>query len=367
MNGRLSGEAKAAVKAIGVDVICSEAGGMKILEQLDKLYGVDSADQLDMDLAEFLDFYWKQPMSVEDYIAGFHSRLDKLSELNMNDKLKGHLLLRQAGLERNTRNRIVSAAAGNYEISKIANALRQAYRNTDSSSSSNHHSSWDQDGRIRGRGGGNRWKNRSVSGKSERKNEIKVNYNRGRSIFYSGVTDITHNYLLYTFNTKDSHNNQGPIIDSGVCSSVVGQDTLDTAMQQLAISSQPDSSIKHMKHRFGDFDEEISNLSFQHFTRGNKRCQFEIQFDVIPGSLPFLVNWPTLRAMKATLYCEFESLSVKVDGHYHRIGLRACERHVFLPFRSGKNNDTQVRGYCSPLFRVLDRSSVNYRIRFYFY
>ena len=337
MNGRLSGEAKAAVKTLGVDKICSDEGAMSILEQLDKLYGVDSADQLDMDLAEFLDFYWKQPMSIEEFIAGFHARLDKLSELNMNDKLKGHLLIRQAGLDRNNRNVIVGAAAGNYDVAKISNALRQAFRDNGASSLA-HHASRGKGGRGRGRGGrGGRWNNHRGRDSSDHENENKDDYNRGRSTFYSTNSIPQNPPSLYTFNTKGVQTIPGAIIDSGACSSVVGQDTLDAAMQQLGMTSLADANIKQMKHRFGDFEKEISTLCgvlfpFDHFTKGNKRCSFKIHFDVIPGSLPFLVSWPTLRAMKATLYCEYESLGVKVDGRYHRINLEACDHHIFLPF-----------------------------------
>lgn len=43
--------------------------------------------------ADFLDYTWKKEVSVEHFISGFHIRVDKISELNLNDKLKGHLLL----------------------------------------------------------------------------------------------------------------------------------------------------------------------------------------------------------------------------------------------------------------------------------
>ncbi len=69
-------------------------GADKILEHLDKSYAVDATDQLDIDLATFFDYSWKNHMPVEQFIAGFHSRLDRIASLNMDAKLKGHLLLR---------------------------------------------------------------------------------------------------------------------------------------------------------------------------------------------------------------------------------------------------------------------------------
>lgn len=42
-------------------------------------------------------------MSIDEYIAGFHSRLDNISDLALDDKLKGHLLFRQAALDSSAR------------------------------------------------------------------------------------------------------------------------------------------------------------------------------------------------------------------------------------------------------------------------
>ncbi len=44
-------------------------------------------------------------------------------------ELIGHLLLRQAGLDMHTRNMIVGASSGKYDVTSISNALGQAYRN----------------------------------------------------------------------------------------------------------------------------------------------------------------------------------------------------------------------------------------------
>ncbi len=92
-------------------------------------YAVDDTDQLDLDLASFLDYSWSEKVSIETFITGFHARLDKLAELNLNSKLQGHLMLRQANLNRQSRSIIFGAASGSYEVRAIANALRQAYRN----------------------------------------------------------------------------------------------------------------------------------------------------------------------------------------------------------------------------------------------
>ncbi len=126
--GRLSGEAKSSAKTLSIAEITANDGVTKILVHLDKSYAVDATDQLDLDLAAFLDYSWRSTLTVEQFIAGFHVRLDKISDLNMDDKLKGHLLLRQAGLDTHTRNMIVGAASGQYDVGSISAALRQAYR-----------------------------------------------------------------------------------------------------------------------------------------------------------------------------------------------------------------------------------------------
>ena len=57
--GRLLGEAKTAAKTLSIDDICGDKGVSLILERLDKAYAVDKSNQLDTDLANFLDYTWK--------------------------------------------------------------------------------------------------------------------------------------------------------------------------------------------------------------------------------------------------------------------------------------------------------------------
>lgn len=51
----------------------------------------------------------------------------------MNYSLKGHFLLRKAGLDTHTRNIVVGSTSGSYEFDKVSTALRQACRNSPSS------------------------------------------------------------------------------------------------------------------------------------------------------------------------------------------------------------------------------------------
>lgn len=92
--GRLAGESKSSAKTFGVPAITAANGAAAIINQLDKAYANNATNQLDSDLADFLDFTWTRNMSISQFVAGFHSRMDKIASLNIDEKLKGHLVLR---------------------------------------------------------------------------------------------------------------------------------------------------------------------------------------------------------------------------------------------------------------------------------
>lgn len=112
--GCLSGEANSSAITIGADVIDSITGATIFLDHWNKSYSIDTVDQLENYLAAFLDYTWKGNISMEQYIVGFHSRLDRMYNLAMDYELKGHLLLLQADLDDHTRNMVVGAASGEY-------------------------------------------------------------------------------------------------------------------------------------------------------------------------------------------------------------------------------------------------------------
>ena len=136
--GRLHGEAKTAAKTLDTDEVCAAGGVDLILERLDKAYAVDVSNQLDTDLADFLDYTWKKEFSVEHFISGFHTRVDKISSISLDDKLKGHILLRQAQLAENEKHIIVGVASGSYDVKDISTALRNIYRKFAAGSASLH-------------------------------------------------------------------------------------------------------------------------------------------------------------------------------------------------------------------------------------
>lgn len=68
--------------------------------------------------------------------------------------------------------------------------------------------------------------------------------------------------------------------------------------------------------------------------QNKEKVHFNISFDVIEGDLPFLIGWPSLRAMKANINCEHMNLGVRVNDGYHRLKLHTDDDHVYLPFKS---------------------------------
>ena len=122
--GRLGSEPKGIVKTVPNEKLAEEKGLEAFLEKLDSSYKLGDADHLDIDLADILYFIKGPKMTIEEYISGFFSSLNRLSKLKIDDVLKGHLLRRQAGLSSKERALVVVASSGNWEFSSITSSLR---------------------------------------------------------------------------------------------------------------------------------------------------------------------------------------------------------------------------------------------------
>lgn len=77
-------------------------------------------------------------MTIEQFIASFNARLDRVACLGFDDNVKGHLLLELSGLAEHDQNLIVASSGGDYDVKKISSALRSAYQHLDLSDSSMH-------------------------------------------------------------------------------------------------------------------------------------------------------------------------------------------------------------------------------------
>ncbi len=338
--GRLSGEAKASAKTLSVAVITGRDGADKILQHLDKSYAIDATDQLDIDLATFLDYSWKNHMPVEQFIAGFHSRLDRVASLNMDAKLKGHLLLRQAGLDMHTRNMIVGASSGKYDVPVFQTPSARRIATTQSPRQ------WPHSPKM------------SLSSYvpfAKKKGHIKKELFQAhppRKGIISGKG--TKRCILHL-----SHVKYGPFMPcySGFrCLHICcGKDTLDLAMKQLGLDNVGDASPKLQYHRFGNYEENQKSLfavlfPFEFKSKDNKTLNFKIHFDVIDGSLPFLIGFPSLKAMGANLNFASMTLGINVSDGYHKIQLEHNQHHLYLPFRLVKRSygNSKKESYYSP-------------------
>lgn len=67
-------------------------------------------------------------MSFEEIVVGYHSRLYKISKLDMNDDFKVNLLLKHVNLDSHDRNLVIRAAGGDYSIQPLATGLKNAFR-----------------------------------------------------------------------------------------------------------------------------------------------------------------------------------------------------------------------------------------------
>lgn len=99
----------------------------RLINHLDKSYTVDALNQLYADLDSLIYYTCKTFMTGEQYISEIHCRLDNISTLQLYDKLKGHLMLRQASLTPQDQNMVVGAVSGSYNIQHLTTAIRNAY------------------------------------------------------------------------------------------------------------------------------------------------------------------------------------------------------------------------------------------------
>ena len=259
--GRLSGEAKASARTLTIADICTDKGVDLLLTHLDKSFATDPANRLDADLAAFLDFTWKKTMSVEQYIAGFHSRLDRISSLKMDDKLKGHLLLRQAMLDTHEKNMILGAASGNHDVNRLTSALRNAYiDSTPSNTNMNTHTHERHNSSEYAPSSHQGFAAITTPANSQTRHPNHAKHQKrftSTQIQTASTNAPDTKPVFFSYKTNSGINGiTGAIIDSGACSSIVGKSTLDHALQKLNIDNLPNGPATRSHHRFGDYTDE---------------------------------------------------------------------------------------------------------------
>lgn len=142
-------------------------------------------------------------------------------------------------------------------------------------------------------------------------------------------------YINFNILNND-HPVDGAIIDSGVCNSVVGSNTLNAALGKLQIDKLINAKPLRPHHQFGTNYEKHTTVCQVHFSFWgiDRRVPlFDIQFDVINGDLPFLVGLPSLVAMKANLNFSYRWLGCRAEEEYLTLELQYVESHIVLPFK----------------------------------
>lgn len=342
--GRLRDDARMASKGLDVAEACSEDGANRLLDHLDKSFGTDNMSQLDHDLSAFFDYHWDSSMTVDQFVIGFHNRYNRISVLDLDSNVRGHILLRQTALNTQEKNLIVNAAGGSCELPQITTALRNAFRD---STASPHHLT------------------NNPRHSSQADTPPHPPHSSFRSARHTQSSDhqykpVSNPPVLQPTNPShtDDHSNHKPVfftyssskptestramIDSGATNSVVGQSTLDAALQSLNLSNIPDATIRQKGHRFGPSSTSLPSkfaVLMPFVCTGDKlkqfgnrdKLEFDIHFDVVDGDLPFLIGLPTLVSMNASLNFISASLSIKLASMRYSFKLQHDNHHFYLP------------------------------------
>jgi hypothetical protein len=127
--GKLVGELKEFAKTLSNDLLFSEDSGKSVLIHLDKVY-LDSAEiMLNTRISTIIEFQRLPAMSISTYVAGFYVRLNNLTQLQMPEVLKGHLLLNQANFGPTEKYMVVVSAKGSFKFATLVDAMRQQFGN----------------------------------------------------------------------------------------------------------------------------------------------------------------------------------------------------------------------------------------------
>lgn len=125
--GQLTGQTQVTAKTFSLSELTFNDYVTSLLRELDKKSCLDTVTLLHDSISGFFDYQWDKSLSVEEFVVGFHSRLDKKSELDINDELKGHLYQKQANLDSRDHNLVVGAAGGYNSLQALAASLRNAF------------------------------------------------------------------------------------------------------------------------------------------------------------------------------------------------------------------------------------------------
>jgi hypothetical protein len=99
----------------------------KNLIHLDKAC-LDSAELIqNTRVSNLIEYQRLGTMLIATYVAGFYAKLDNLTQLQMPDELRGHLLLNQANFGPTGKYMIVASAKESLQIAALVDSMRQLF------------------------------------------------------------------------------------------------------------------------------------------------------------------------------------------------------------------------------------------------
>lgn len=263
--------------------------------EMDKKLGTTS---LHKNFFTFFGYAWDKTMSVDEFVVGFHSRLDKVNKLNLNEEHKDNLLQKKANLDALDRNIIIRLSGRGYSLQVLLASLRNAYRQEGLPSSSMN--------TVRRRGSRLQFNCRP---------QTSTNNSNSETLFYTYVWSQNQNAA------------PSAIVHSGTCASGEGKVALHHAMDPLSIRELADDKIIQLEHQLGPSDEPRKTLCtvrvLFHLNTSETRdpTLFHIRFGVIDGNLLFHIWPPSLKAMGTTPSFSYNNLSLVIHHNIHRLDL----------------------------------------------
>lgn len=83
---------------------------------------------MDFDLTLFLYYSRDKSSTVWYFIARIYAIHDKIVELQLLSNVQGHMIVKNAGLDRNKQIMIARQTFGKYNVGQVASALRSTYK-----------------------------------------------------------------------------------------------------------------------------------------------------------------------------------------------------------------------------------------------
>jgi hypothetical protein len=328
--GSLVGEPKEFAKTLSNDLLFCEDSGKNVLIHLDKAY-LDSAEMiLNTRVSNLIEYQRLPTMSISTYVAGFYARLDNLTQLQMPDELKGHLLLNQANFGPTEKSMIVASAKGSFKIAALVDSMRQLFGDRqDIPINSPLFVTSESEKRFC-----NYCKKKNHIEKDCWKKKKALRESASASSSMPGKSQEKSTYVTF-LSAQDEVPVQSALIDTGAVHTIIGKSTLDSMMKSLNIGKIEKCQTLQVVHRFGTHGTPIEPEFgviipwTAEDTQGNTHS-FNFRADVLEGDHPFLIGCPTLMAMKSTIIFENLSLKAIINDVPCSLPLKKRGNHVFI-------------------------------------